>query len=98
MIWFLTPLTTMYYYHFYFDVPFTIPKESYHQQILDNMRAEKELSENLLLLCEHDDGSSGGSESLTSDSDNDLLTFMLNDKVADKDLQRAERKIYLKEQ
>ncbi len=77
---------------------FNIPKESYHQQILVNLRAEKELSENLLLLSELDDGSSGRSESLASDSDNDLLPFMLNDKVANEDLQHAESKRYLKEQ
>ncbi len=75
-----------------------MPKESYHQQILDNLRAEKELAENLLLLSEVDDGNSDGSKSLAFYSDNYLLIFMLNDEIADEDLQNAERKRHLKEQ
>ncbi len=74
-----------------------MPKESYHEQILNNLRAGKELAENLLLLIELDDDISDESESMASDSDNDSLIFLLNDEMADEDLQNAEGKRYLKE-
>ncbi len=53
-----------------------MPKESSHRKILDNLKAEKELAENLLLLIQLDAGTSDGSMSMAFDSDNDSLMFM----------------------
>ncbi len=56
-----------------------MPKESYHQQTLENLRAEKKISENLLLLIQLDDGTRNRSVPISSDSADDSLMFMLHD-------------------